>query len=280
MVTLRTLPRAVWRRIRPTPAMAADTPRLEEYRLPASRKDELAPQYTGALGQVFFGPKDRLVDKWLHYLDIYDRHFERLRNKPLTFFEIGVFKGGSLEMWRQYFGPEAAIWGVDIDPACAGYETPGTKIRIGSQDDPAFLNSVVAEMGPPDIILDDGSHIAAHQEASFRTLFPLLKDGGLYVIEDLHSSYWAGWGGGYRKPGSALELVKVMIDDMHAWYHHHGATTPAQHQVGAIHVYDSIVFIEKAAKQRPGFIRVMGRLSDPADLTDQPPVDRQRDEAR
>jgi hypothetical protein len=253
------------------PPPPVEPARIAEYRLDPSRKDEKAKEYQGALADVFFGPKDRLVDKWLHYLAIYEHHFAQYRGKPLTFLEIGVFKGGSLEMWRQYLGTDASIWGVDIDPACSKYETPGTRIRIGSQADPAFLNKVVDEMGAPDLILDDGSHIAEHQVASFNILFPRLKDGGLYVIEDLHTSFWTDWGGGYRKPGTAIELVKTMIDDLHGWYHHRPTTTPAQHEVGAIHVYDSLVVIEKKRRGPPAYIRVAGRLSASTDLTEDKP---------
>lgn len=264
MVTLRNLAGAVKRRI--LPAAPHEPARVTEYRLNSSRRDELAPQYETPLGKIFFGPKDRLVDKWLHYLGVYERYFESYRNKPLKFLEIGVFKGGSLEMWREYFGPEASIWGVDIDPACAAYETAGTHVRIGSQADPDFLKTVVKEMGTPDIILDDGSHVNEHQVVSFRTLFPLLKDGGLYVIEDLHTSFWTDWGGGYRRPGTAIEHVKTMIDDLHGWYHGRATETPAKTEIAAIHVFDSIVVIEKKRRGAPAYIRIPGRLSTPEDL--------------
>ncbi len=240
--------------------------KFEEYRLDPAVRDQVAKDHDGALADVFFGPKDRLVDKWLHYLDVYEKHFAQFRDTKLNFLEIGVYKGGSLEMWRSYFGPEAAIWGVDIDPQCRAYETPGTRVRIGSQDDPVFLRGVIDEMGAPDLILDDGSHVAAHQEASFRTLFPLLKDGGLYVIEDLHTSYWGDFGGGYRVAGTGLERVKDMIDDMHAWYHSRPTSTPAKQEIAGIYVYDSIVVIEKKRKARPAFIQVPGRLSLPSDV--------------
>jgi hypothetical protein len=117
---------------------------------------------------------------------------------------------------------------------------------------------VLAEIGPPDIILDDGSHVAKHQEISFRTLFPMLKEGGLYVMEDLHTAYWRDWGGGYRRRGTAIELIKDMIDDLHGWYHEEPTRTPAQSEIGAIHVYDSVVVIEKQHKRRPAHIQVPG----------------------
>lgn len=239
--------------------------RIDTFRLNSADRHEVSKDHKGDLAKVFFGPKSRIVDKWLHYLDIYEQHFAKHRGKDIKFLEIGVFKGGSLEMWRSYFGPQSKICGIDIDPACAAYETPGTTVRIGSQADPAFLKSVVAEFGVPDIVLDDGSHVAKHQEVSFHTLFPLLAEGGLYIIEDLHTSYWPKWDGGYRRPGSAIELVKDMVDDLHAWYHDHPTTTPAQHEIHAIHVYDSMVFIEKKRRQRPSYIRIPATGSDIVD---------------
>jgi hypothetical protein len=110
-------------------------------------------------------------------------------------------------------------------------------------------------MGPPDIILDDGSLIAAHQTASFRTLFPLLKDGGLYIIEDLHTSYWDGcFEGGYKRKGTAIELAKQLVDDMHHWYH--GEAIALSTDVEAVHNHDSIVVIEKRSAKQPMHLHV------------------------
>lgn len=252
--------RLLWRKVsgeQKRQEAAAKLPlKVEGFRLDSARREEIRPGYDGELAKIFFGPKTRLVDKWLHYLERYEQHFGKYRGTSLKFLEIGVFKGGSLEMWRSYFGPTSRICGIDIDPECAAYETPGTTVRIGSQADPEFLASVVAEFGTPDIILDDGSHVAEHQEASFRTLFPLLKEGGLYVIEDLHTAYWPQWNGGYRRKGSAIEIVKDMIDDMHGWYHESPTSTPAQSEIGGIHIYDSMVFIEKKHRERPAYIRI------------------------
>ncbi|MGH6912055.1 MAG: class I SAM-dependent methyltransferase, partial [Phenylobacterium sp.] len=169
--------------------------------------------------------------------------------------EIGVSQGGSLGMWRSYFGPEATIFGVDVDPACAERFDPPNQVRIGSQDDPAFLRSVVSEMGGLDIVLDDGSHVAPHQETSFRTLFPLLATGGLYIIEDTHTAYWPTYDGGYRRRGTAIELAKVLIDDMHAFYHGRPEVLASRSEVGAVLIFDSIIVIEKVDRPRPGHTR-------------------------
>jgi hypothetical protein len=220
----------------------------------------LAAEARSDLARLFYerrGQGRRLVHKWTHFLDAYDAHFAQYRDTDVNMLEIGVSMGGSLELWRDYFGPAANICGVDLNPDCARRFDPPNKVRIGSQDDPDFLHSVIAEIGQPDIVLDDGSHVGRHQVGSFAILFPLLKEGGLYVIEDLHTSYWTGsWEGGYRKPGTGIEFVKQIIDDMHAWYHDRAPETEAMQWVPAMHVYDSIVFIEKRRRVQPRHVKV------------------------
>jgi cephalosporin hydroxylase len=214
----------------------------------------------GPLEQLFFEHHGRPVNKWLHYLPFYDEVFRNLQGKPIRILEIGVQYGGSLELWRKYFGPEAVIYGIDINPKCGEGVTPPTQFRAGSQDDPSFLQAVVAEMGGVDVIIDDGSHVAQHQTASFRSLWPLLNVEGIYVIEDLHSSYWPDFEGGLRRPGTAIELVKQLIDDMHAWYHTEHEALASGLELGSIRVTDSIAAITKVAPRlSPGNVYA-GRL--------------------
>lgn len=207
----------------------------------------------GPIERLFFGNSGPVVHKWHHYLPVYDRHFapfrEGFRGRPLRFLEIGVYRGGSLAMWRSFFGPEATIFGIDIDPSCAILDgKSGGQVRIGSQDDAGFLRQVVSEMGGVDIVLDDGSHKARHMRRSFDVLFPLLSDGGLYVIEDLQCAYWTKFGGGYQRPGTFIETAKQVIDDMHHWWHGGGTKIAAGGgQVAAMHVYDSIIVLDKDA---------------------------------
>ena len=112
------------------------------------------------------------IDKLHHYFDIYHRHFEAFRGRSPTVLEIGVQNGGSLHMWKDYFGEGARIYGIDVDPACAHRGPEGSKVFIGSQADPEFLRRVVAETGPLDIIIDDGGHTANQMIVSFETLYP------------------------------------------------------------------------------------------------------------
>ena len=152
------------------------------------------------------------------------------------------------------------ITGIDIDPSCAVYVDFPNQVHIGSQDDPVFPRNVVTKMSGIDIVLDDGSHIGRHQIATFETLFPLLPDGGLYLIEDLHTSYWFGlWEGGFRRRGTAIEYVRNLIDDMRGWYHDRSLGTLAKNQVRSIHMYDSIAVIEKRTRSRPRRISVGGQ---------------------
>ena len=208
------------------------------------------PEPSGDLERIVFSGRCRRIHKWLHYLPIYERHLSRYRGSRFRMLEIGVFGGGSLDMWREYFGPKSVLYGIDINPDCKALDTVETPVRIGSQADPAFLKSVVFEMGGIDVVLDDGSHRGEHQWKSFEILFPLLREGGLYIIEDCHTSYW--WRFGLRK--SATGLAKQIIDDMHAWYHGKPTKTPAQHEVGCITVHDSIIVIEKRSRERPAHV--------------------------
>lgn len=231
------------------------TGNIKPYAHPGGRvPTEQAPT---AVERLFWSNKGPVVHKWHHYLPIYDRYLAPWKGKPVRMLEIGVSKGGSLRLWRRLLGPDAMLFGIDIDPACAQFDGQAAKVRIGSQDDPGFLRRVVDEMGGLDVVIDDGSHVSAHIRRSLDVLFPLLSDGGLYIAEDLHACYWRDYGGGYRRPGSFLETVKTMIDDMHHWYHSQGQKVEATRgHLAAIHVYDSLVVLEKRKLDPPRHSRV------------------------
>src|SRR3954447_7656824 len=122
----------------------------------------------------FLRNDQRLILKWKHYFPVYEQHFKRFINRDVTVIEIGVWQGGSLQMWKRYFGPHARIIGVDIDPNCSSMVEDQVDIRIGDQSDPKFLTEVVDEFGAPDIVLDDGSHMMSYIRASFSVLYPKL----------------------------------------------------------------------------------------------------------
>lgn len=231
----------------------------KDFALPASEAPRLAADMNSPLADIFVSGRCRRIHKWLHYFPIYEKYLAPWRVKSPRFLEIGVCGGGSLDMWREYFGPDATIFGVDVSPDCAGLADAPTQIRIGSQDDAAFMRGVATEMGGLDIVLDDGSHVGRHQRASFDILFPLLSEGGLYIIEDVHTSYWREHQGGYRRRGTAIEFGKQIVDDLHGWYHRHAGRTRARDQVGAIHFHDSIIVIEKQARSQPKHVVIQPR---------------------
>ena len=199
------------------------------------------------------------VHKWHHYLPLYERYFGPWRKPGLRFLEIGVSRGGSLAMWRRYFGAEAVIFGIDINPACEAYNGHAGQVRIGSQADPDFLARVVDEMGGVDVVLDDGSHVMAHIEASLHALMPRLTMGGVYMIEDLHTAYWPEFGGGIDEEANVFNHFRRMVDDMHRWYHDKGVTDPLlAPMVAGIHIHDSVVVLDKARVYRPAHSIVGG----------------------
>ena len=214
------------------------------------------PEPKSDLERIIYGGECRRLHKWIHYPAVYERLLAGYRGTDFRFLEIGVFGGGSLDMWRRYFGDEAVIHGVDINPDCAALSTPEMPVHVGSQDDTEFMRSVVAQMGGLDVVLDDGSHVGRHQIKSFEILWPLLAEGGLYIIEDVHTAYWRSFEGGYGKKGTAIDFAKTIIDDMHGWYHNHECETHAKTEVGSIQVFDSIIVIEKVAKSEPKHIEI------------------------
>ncbi|MFC4161611.1 class I SAM-dependent methyltransferase [Chitinimonas lacunae] len=200
------------------------------------------------LFDYFSENEGRLIFKWLHYFEIYERHFSPYRDKEITFLEIGVFHGGSLQMWKNYFGPKARIVGVDINPFCKTYEEENIHIEIGSQEDREFLRELRDKYGPFDIVLDDGGHTMTQQVVSLQELYGHVKDNGIYMCEDLHTSYWRSFGGGYRNPFSFIEFAKTLIDEIHAWHSHDNESfqvTPFTRSAFGLHFYDSILAIEK-----------------------------------
>lgn len=197
---------------------------------------------------------DRMIVKWAHYYDIYERELERFRHRPVSLLEIGVFKGGSVPMWQGFLPAGSRLTFIDIDPACAVHARDGASIEIGNQADPAFIAKVVEKYGPFDLIVDDGSHINAHQITSFKLLWPHLADQGLYIVEDTHTSYWPGFGGGFRNEASFIEFAKRLIDRMHSWYtdqDHLFPFDPIAKEVDSLRFFDSIVMVEKRIKAVP-----------------------------
>lgn len=209
------------------------------------------------LHKIFYDHSGPLIHKWTHYLDIYEQYLAKFRGTEVRLLEIGVSQGGSLSLWRKFLGPQAVIFGIDIDERCSRFDGSDGRVRIGSQADSAFLRSVVDEVGGLDVVIDDGSHIAEHQKASFEFLFPLLSPHGIYLCEDLHASYWPRFSGGYKRKNTFIEIGKALVDDIHADFHTHGSRFEnAEREIKGVHFYNSIIVIEKQLQPRPSHVKV------------------------
>ena len=206
------------------------------------------------LWNYFSNKTGKTITKWTHYFPVYEKHFGPLRNKPIKVLEIGILNGGSLEMWRHYFGPDAQIVGVDINQTCKEHEFPGVHVRIGDQSDESFLQSLIDEFGEFDLVIDDGSHHVNHVKKTFQYLYPRIASEGIYFIEDTHAAYWPSHGGSLDHPDSINNVSKQMIDKINADH--------TKGQVGVDYytrntkcmtVYDSIVVFEKGnvGEKRP-----------------------------
>lgn len=226
----------------------------------------MTASFDNPLRQYFENNPGRLMDKWLHYFDIYHRHFARYRGTDCVLMEIGVSHGGSLQMWKEYLGPGARIIGIDIDPRCKQFEEPGIQIHIGDQGDRGFLRALKPQLPPIDILIDDGGHHMHQLSISFEELYGSVKPDGVYLLEDLHTCYWKEYGGGYRSQFSFIEFSKLMIDHLNAYH----SRDPNSFQVSqftqsadSLHYYDSVLVIEKRPRMSPPTHKRTGTPSFP-----------------
>lgn len=208
------------------------------------------------LWKYFVLEQHKPIFKWIDYFRVYDRYFAKYRNTDVVMCEIGVCKGGSLQMWKKYFGRNATIIGVDIDERCKQLEEDQIHIEIGSQSEPQFWDGIRKKYPKIDILLDDGGHTMEQQIVTFENMFGHISDGGVYLCEDVHTSYWEEYGGGYKKPSSYIEYTKNFIDDINAY---HSETKELQvsdnsNYMMGLHYYDSMVVIEKEKRMCSPFV--------------------------
>lgn len=208
---------------------------------------------TNPLRSYFNNNKGRLIHKWDHYFDIYHRHFHEYRNQKVTILEFGVFHGGSLQMWKNYFGDQAQIIGVDINPICKQFEEDQISIEIGDQEDRNFLKQIAEKHGPFDIVIDDGGHQMNQQINTFEEIYPHVQEHGIFLVEDMLTSYRPTFNAGYKKPNTFIEYSKNFIDSLHAWHSHEPQFQPDALTTSAfgLHYYDSVLVIEKKPITQP-----------------------------
>jgi Methyltransferase domain len=186
--------------------------------------------------------------KWNHYFDIYHRHFQKFIGRDVNVLEIGVYSGGSLEMWRNYFGNKSHIYGVDIEEACKAYQNEYTSIFIGDQQDPLFWESFRNTTEGIDILIDDGGHTPEQQLTTLRQMLPYLRTGGVYLCEDVtgNSNKFAAFAAGLVNELNQINLIPGSLLQ--------SSLTLFQSSIYAIHFYPYVVVIEKNEKQTSRFL--------------------------
>ena len=164
--------------------------------------------------QLYIEHQGKVSDKWTLYLSEYERLLKEYRDKPVRLLEIGIQNGGSLDIWSRYFSKAAALIGCDINPdcACLNYDDPRIGVVIGDANTPEVRKRVFQLSSQFDIIIDDGSHLSSDIIKSFALYFPRVVEGGVFIAEDLHCSYWSQFEGGLFDPYSSISFFKALAD--------------------------------------------------------------------
>jgi hypothetical protein len=186
------------------------------------------------------------VWKWLHYFPIYHTHLRRFVGRKVTVTEVGVYSGGSLPMWHQYFGPGCTVHGIDIQPECTAYAAPSTIIHIGDQSDRKFWGRFRESVPEVDVLIDDGGHEPEQQAVTLEEMLPHLRPGGVYICEDIHginnefAQYVRGLAG--RLNAARFEDYAGNLST---------PTTLFQSAIWSVHLYPFVVVIEKHPSPLP-----------------------------
>lgn len=221
-------------------------------------------------------------DKWMPYFDIYENHivhtmYNHPIEQPLVLVEVGVQKGGSLQMWHEYLTNNhdpsyttagIKIIGIDIDPECAKlkYVTSNIEVIVGDQSDPVFWDEFLKKVPKIDIFIDDGGHYMQQQILTFEKVFPHIQNNGVYICEDCHTSYMSGNGGGLGRRGTFIEYAKSYVDVLHYnWKEEMTSDLEHKNKIGqglsGLFFYDSVVVFEKHEKKE--MKRVFPKLFTP-----------------
>ncbi|HJN65829.1 MAG TPA: hypothetical protein QF761_06480 [Pirellulales bacterium] len=207
----------------------------------------------------------RGIWKWLHYFDIYDQHFKKFVGKEVRILEIGIYSGGSLEMWKSYFGPKCHVYGVDISEHCKRYEDESTTVFIGDQGSESFWQEFKAKVPQVDIIIDDGSHLPEHQIITLEQMLPHISGGGIYLCEDVHGTHnqFSAYISGFCTRLNGMSWQPDL--DFQKWIH-------------SIHQYPFVTVIEKHLNRIDTLeAKKHGTLWDPLALYDTGTQDNEKD---
>lgn len=177
--------------------------------------------------------------KWEHYFDIYHRHFARFIGQKVNVLEIGICSGGSLEMWRSYFGGKSYIYGVDIEEACKAYENDHVSVFIGDQADRAFWSTFRKSVEGIDILIDDGGHTPEQQQITLEEMLLYLRPGGVYLCEDVHGQFnnFSAFGTSLVHELNDTNIISGSLLE--------SSISQFQASIHSIHFYPYVVVIEK-----------------------------------
>lgn len=209
------------------------------------------------------GPNDH------NYTTIYEKYLSSMKDKPLKILEIGFSGGASARIWDEYFThPNTQLYFIDVNTNCFNCMqglSSRCSLYMVDQSDASQLHKFTSNIANDfDIIIDDGGHMMHQQITSFKALFPTLKKGGLYIVEDLHTSYWASYGsaGSYdhpkASPKSAIRFLQNLVDELNFIGARTGYASKNrcseqsletfstyQKDIASIHFYTSLCFIFK-----------------------------------
>jgi len=177
------------------------------------------------------------------YFDAYDQLLDRFQGQKVTFVEVGVLNGGSLFMWRNYLGDDARIIGIDVSPGAKRWEKHGFEIYIGDQSDPKFWRNCYAKIGKIDLLIDDGGHTYEQQLITLTESYQNMKNSGLIIIEDTHTSYMSNFGSATNF--TFIDFAKTAIDRINSRYN--GILSQESFEkkfVKSIQFFESIVVFE------------------------------------
>jgi hypothetical protein len=210
--------------------------------------------------ECFFDARNtgRGIWKWRHYFEIYERHFRRFCNTEVHVLEIGVSGGGSLQMWQDYFGPKAHIYGVDLAPECKVYENASVRIFTGDQADRAFWRDFRRQVPALDIVIDDGGHAPAQQIISLEELLPHLRQGGVYLCEDIVTNGMHPFASYVHGMAHRLNDFSAMSgDEANPERRLFCPPSALQRVIASLHLYPFVAVVERARAPVEDFVAPM-----------------------
>jgi len=247
-------------------------------------------------------PELPLWDTWWPYAEAYHNHFARFRGTQVTFMEVGVQSGGKIALLRDYFGPGLEYIGIDINPSTQKFQNPKhpwVHIEIGDSRSPEFWLAIKQKYQHVDIFLDDGGHAMEDQIVTMEHMLPHVQVEGIFICEDLSTSWSPPYGGRANKDARHAEFVETtMVGLIHKsldWFmygympgenHWQAEQVPDTHwvqqkawwkvvpsQVKHIHYYKNLVVYEKGVTPTPKAIRTVGNLIPYGPSGEHPPTD-------